>query len=229
MRNLIAGLVRELGYVDAALYVMQRIFTRISNGRLRLVKYYIYRQPLVEKPTGRGKAIKVSLADESNEKIFSVLRGKDVVRTRLADGSLCLLAEKDDDFLGFLWLRSDGYHEDEVRCHYQLMPEGNYSWDYDVYIAPKARFGFAFSRLWEEASDLLRSRGQRATISRINAFNARSIKSHERLGAVRIGKLLFLGLGRFQLMLGGFPPYLHLSFSPSSEPVVKIHVDPDSL
>ncbi len=220
-------LVKELGFLNAVLYVAHSILSRLSRGRIRLVKYYTYCQPLLQQHTGRGKAIDTFIANSDHDNIFAAPRAHGVITARLNEGSQCLMAEKRGEFLGFLWLKPDEYQEDEVRCHYLLKPTGCYAWDYDVYIVPKARLGYAFFRLWETASSHLVAQNYKATISRIDAFNVHSIRSHERLGAKRVGTLLFICIGPCQLMLGTHAPYIHLSCSVLSVPATKIYVNPD--
>jgi len=222
-------LISKLGFINAVLFVIQRILFRISAGHIRLVKYYIYGQPLITHRSGRGKKISITPAMADNDNIFAAPRRREMILARLEQGSQCLLAEKEGEFLGFLWLKRDDYQEDEVRCHYLLLPKGNYAWDYDVYVAPTARLGYAFLRLWEEAGERLAEQGIKATISRIDAFNTHSLRSHERLGARRLGWLQFICIGRYQLMLGSYAPYIHLSCSAANEPAVQVHVDPDKL
>lgn len=111
----------------------------------------------------------------------------------------------------------DAYQEDEVRVRYRL-PRADTSWDFDVWIHPDERLGWAFPRLWEAARQQLRERGVRWTCSRISAFNAASLRAHARIGHVRLGDALFVRCGGWQWMFSTVAPYFHLSCNAASFP-----------
>ena len=72
--------------------------------------------------------------------------------------------------LGYLWLKLQGYEEDEVRCRYVPVPERGTAWDFDIYVAPPYRMGRTFTRMWIAANDFLRSNGIEWTLSRISSL-----------------------------------------------------------
>ncbi|MCU0927174.1 MAG: hypothetical protein MUF44_14505, partial [Hydrogenophaga sp.] len=78
-------------------------------------------------------------------------------------------------------------------------------WDYDVYVEPRLRLGRAMARLWRAVDDDLAARGVRWSFSRINRFNAASMRAHQRLGAVEIGRVMFSVVGSLQLRRVGAP------------------------
>jgi hypothetical protein len=41
------------------------------------------------------------------------------------------------------------------------MPGGQSAWDFDIYVDPSARLGFAFGRPWDEANQLFSRMGIR--------------------------------------------------------------------
>jgi len=75
----------------------------------------------------------------------------------IRQGAICLGAFKNDELLGYAWILLGTYEEDEVRCFFVPMPEGESAWDFDIYLDPKYRIGFAFPRLWDEVNTYLRS------------------------------------------------------------------------
>jgi hypothetical protein len=114
------------------------------------------------------------------------------------------------------------YEEDDVRCLFVLEPAGEASWDFDVFVDPTARLGFAFLRLWDEANRLLSSEGVKWSISRISAFNVGSLASHRRLGLRRIASAVFVCVGPVQLMFATCRPYVHLALGAASRPVMRL-------
>ena len=147
-----------------------------------------------------------------------LLLTSDVLRFRFDQDAVCFGAFREGTIVGCLWLCLGGYHEDEVRCRYDLRPEGKAAWDFDVYVIPEARGGFAFMRLWDEANAYLRKLGVGWSLSRISAFNPGSLAVHGNLGACRIGSALFFRTGDLQLGFYSFKPYFNFTGSPDRIP-----------
>lgn len=225
MQNRLTRAAAELGWLNAATYGMSKILAKISSQRLRLFKYYFVAQPVAEKPllpAGRGRNIALRWVGRDDPVVAAFPRPPHVIRDRFDQGALCLVAEIDGRFAGFLWLLLGRYREDEVKSRFVPLPEGVAAWDFDVYVEPTYRVGFAFLRLWDEANRFLRERGVRWSVSRISAFNPGSLASHGRLGIRRIGSALFLAAGERQLMLADVAPYVHFSSSADGIPEVKL-------
>ncbi|SEK58979.1 hypothetical protein SAMN05444515_10370 [Ectothiorhodospira marina] len=125
---------------------------------------------------------------------------------------------------GYLWLLEAPYTEPEHRCTLILPP--NTAMDVDVYIARHARGSLTFARLWAEASVVLKQKGLRASICRIDTRNKTSIKAHERLGARSIGWQTFLCLGPLEVMCCRLPPYLSVTTRASPVPQIQIPTPP---
>lgn len=142
---------------------------------------------------------------------------------RFRQGAVCLGAVLDGRVIGCLWLCLGAYDEDEVRCRYVRVPEGVASWDFDVYVHPDHRTGFAFGRLWDAANALLRENGARWSASRISAFNTASLKSHAALGARPVGRATFLRMGtRLQVMVSDLSPRVNISWRADRPPSLVI-------
>jgi hypothetical protein len=60
-------------------------------------------------------------------------------------------------------------------------------------------------------------------VSRINAFNQRSMASHKSMGAQRCGRALFTCLGPLQVMVSDRRPYVALGGRP------KLHIGPNEV
>jgi hypothetical protein len=196
-----AALRAELGALDAALYLFDRAAARLSGGRVRLYKYVLVAQPVrpaAAPPRGDGATVIEGL-HAGHPAIASLPRPAAVVQERLRSGARCLVATVHGRFAGCLWYAVGSYREDEVICDYHLLPAQCCAWDFDVYVAPEFRGGRIFWRLWHAAAAAMSDQGIRWSFSRISAFNAASLRSHERLGAVPVGGVVFLRLGGLQL------------------------------
>ena len=217
--------LRRLGLAAALLYAFKRALERLSAGRARLHVYYLVAQPVSAKPAlpaNRGRSIDIREIPEQEALLLPIDRPRAVIADRFRQGARCLVASKNGHFLGCLWFKLGSYEEDEVRCLFVPSPSGQASWDFDVFVDPSARLGFAFARLWDEANLLLSSRGIGWSLSRISAFNAGSLTAHSRFGSKRVGTIGFLCRGPFQLMVSSVKPYVHVAFCRSSRPVIEV-------
>jgi hypothetical protein len=210
---------QTMGWPDGALYLASHLIAFLSFDRLHLRKYYFVSQPLPvpELPKGRGHSIQVREIDRNHPEVPNFPRPRNVISRRFDDGSRCFLATKDDAFAGYLWLKSNGYDEDEVRCRFVPQPAHATVWDFDVFVPPELRNGLAFLRLWNAAGQDAAQDGFRYSVSRIAAFNPMSLASHARLGAFPIGSAYFLNGTRWQLLFSTSPT-LRLSIGRSHTP-----------
>ncbi|MCC6198362.1 MAG: GNAT family N-acetyltransferase, partial [Burkholderiales bacterium] len=149
-------------------------------------------------------------------------RPAEVIAARFAQGARCLAAAKQGRLAGFLWFVVGPYEEDEVRARFVPEPAGAASWDFDVMVLPQYRMGRLFSYLWTRANAELAKAGVRHTMSRISAFNAGSLASHQRLGATIAGSALFVCAGRLQVMRSSLRPHWHVSWRPDQRPVLIV-------
>jgi hypothetical protein len=218
-------LVSELGFTDAGLYLLARATAKTSRGTLRVVKFYLVAQPVRQDeltPPRRGRSIVVQEADAETIRGTEFGRPAPVIEYRLAHQCRCLLARKDEHLLGFQWFSTQDYPEDEVRCLYRLEPGDRCAWDFDIYVHPEARALPTFLRLWDHCNMLLRQAGIEQSLSRIDAFNSASRRSHARLGARTIGWAVFLCAGPAQLALFSGRPWVHVSMSKGHTPQWRV-------
>lgn len=217
--------VRQLGPVNALLYLIDRALCSISCERARLFRYLLVAQPVPAKP---GEGLRPSVVSPvrevaSNDPIVAHFpRPPEVIAQRFENGARCYAAEVRERFAGYLWLSFDGYDEDEVRCRYEFTVPEVSAWDFDVYVVPEFRMGRTFVRLWDTANRELAAWGVHWSFSRISAFNPGSMAAHRRMGMYRLFAATFLCLGPVQLALLGVAPYVHLGWSPESKPVVRL-------
>lgn len=216
----------ELGLIDGLLYALKRILGRCSR-RLVLHKYYLLAQPVHEQPrlpAHRGQNILVRRLESDDPLAYGFGRSEQAVRQRYEQGAVCFGAFSGDRLVGYLWLVLGPYVEDEVRCRFVPLPAGRVSWDFDIYLDPRHRFGLAFARLWDAADAYLREHGVVWTMSRISAFNPGSLAAHQRQGALRLGSVIFLSLARCQVMLATIRPYLDVACGGDRLPEIELRL-----
>lgn len=209
-------LIRELGTRTALLYLLDRALRRFSH-RCGFFFYQFLAQPVRERPrlpTARGRAYSFRLIQTADPALNVLGRPSAVISQRFSQGAQCLMTTRGDELVGCIWFVHRTYIEDEVRVDYVLPANGACVWDFDVFVAPSERLGFLFAKQWDAFDALLKPQGVRYTISRINAFNQRSMASHRSLGAEKCGWALFLCLGSFQWMLSNRYPYIALGGRP---------------
>ena len=196
-------LTRRVGAVNAALFAVSRALERLTGGRARVVKYYFMAQPVPRdpNPSARAKGIVVEEVMEGDPRLPLFERPALELARRFAVSSRCFAAWHGETLTGFLWFTDRHYDEDEVRCTFRVIPADRAVWDLDVHVMPRYRLGRTFALLWENAFAAMRSRGVRWTLSRVSAFNADSIRAHQRLGARRTGWAIFFLFGSFQFTL----------------------------
>jgi len=220
--------LKELGPLDGALYLLSQALERWCGGA-RLYRYILVAQPVSVAPllpARRGRSIQVRPVAAGDPALAAMPLDAAVLDYRFGQGAVCFGAFQDDVMIGCQWLILGPYDEDEVRARFVPSPPGRASWDFDIYIRPDQRAGLAFARLWDTANAYLREREVAWSFSRISAFNPASIASHGRLGARRIGGATYLRAGRWQLMVCGLPPYVHLSGGDGNVPEIPLWPPP---
>ena len=215
-RQLIS-LVRELGLGASVLYLLNRLLQRINN-KYGVYYYLFVAQPLTEKPrlpVTRGKGYAFRLMVCSDLALEMLDRPPAVIRERFRRGARCLAAFKNEALVGWIWFIHECYLEDEVRVKYVLPEDGGCVWDFDVFVSESERLGFLFAKQWDAFDSMLKPQGVHHTLSRINAFNQRSLASHRSLGAKVCGRALFLRIGSLQWMLASQRPFIAFGGVPS--------------
>lgn len=215
----------ELGLPVLCLYGLHRLLERLSAGRARVVPYAFVAQPI---GSGALAAVRddprtvVGIAAPSSAVVSDFPRPPEVIRWRFESGATCYVATVKDRFAGFIWIRRDGYEEDEVRCHYLLSDPQRSVWDFDVYVTPEHRLGRTMGRLWKAVDEDLMRNGVRWSMSRISLFNSASLAAHARLGARTIYTGIFVVAGPMQLALFSRSPYVHFGVGQSSSPTLQL-------
>lgn len=221
----LSRLVEELGPGTAFLYGCDRLLRRFSP-QCGLYCYRFFAQPLSSSPrlpVTRGQSFSFRLLTGMEPILNGLGRPEAVLNNRFSQGAQCLLATKKEALVGCIWFTRGTYAEDEVRVDYLLPTAGGCVWDFDVYVTEAQRLGYLFARQWDAFDALLKPQGVRYTVSRINAFNQRSVASHQSLGAHGCGRALFLSLGPVQAMVSDRRPYLALGGRP------QLHIGPNDV
>jgi hypothetical protein len=218
----------EMGWLDGLLYLLDRVLGIVSGRRARIQKNYLVAQPVFtgrRLPSNRGTSIEIRRVAPLDPIIGEFPRPARAAPYRFNQNAICLAALHAGRFIGFIWFTIGPYQEDEFRCRFVPLPDGQSAWDFDLYVDPAHRNGIAFLKLWDEANALLASRRVRWTLSRISAFNRGSMISHTKMGARRVGVVTTLSIGSWQIAASTVPPYLHFSTGPDSFPTLLLDTD----
>jgi hypothetical protein len=218
------SVVAGLGWFTGTLYVVAIALRRFCPF-ISIEQYYVVAQPVTARrllPEKRGKGILVLQIERDHPLIPQLQRPRDEIVRRFAGGAVCFVATREDRIIGHLWVTQSPYREPVHRCKFSPQPPGRTAWDFDMWIAPDERLGLAFARLWDQCNSYLRERGVTWTCSRVSAFNPASLKAHERLGMRVMHSLIYLGAGPVELLIADVAPFLALSFSPRTFPVIEV-------
>jgi hypothetical protein len=212
----LTALTRELGVLNAGLYLFDRVLRRLGR-EAGLYHYVFVAQPLSMQPRllpARGKSFSFHCLTQASSLLDTLERPASIIHSRFDQGAECLAATRNGALVGCIWFARRRYAEDEVRVDYVLPDAGTCVWDFDVHVAPSERLGFLFARQWDAFDALLKPQGVNYSVSRINAFNQRSLASHRSLGAQDCGRALFFRWGACQLMLASMRPFVAIGGRP---------------
>ncbi len=187
-----------------------------------MTHYTFYAQPISSKKRVSEKKraqYEFEVLEQSSAILSQLDRPDEVIDMRFKQGSICLLAKKDDVFLGCIWLVKQRYIEDQIRATYFFPSHA--IWDYDVFVIPKKRLTPLFAALWDSADNWMIEQNIDKSISRILAYNSSSIKSHTSAGAKKIGWLIALSKYRLQLTFYSLPPFIHINTSGKEGPSLR--------
>jgi hypothetical protein len=160
--------------------------------------------------------------DHAHPLVSQLPRPRDEIARRFAGGAVCFLAIRENRIIGHLWATRSAYREPVHRAEFAPRPLGRTAWDFDLWIDPADRLGLAFARLWDTCNTHLREQGVTWTCSRVSAFNPESLQAHARLGMRVMHSLLYFAAGRVELLIADVAPFVALSFSPRTFPVIEV-------
>ena len=209
----------------ALLYVLHRALQALSRGRAAVVPYLLVAQPVGNTVLADVKADPATVVrriDPEDPVTAEFPRAREVIAERFAAGSACYAAFVKERFAGYIWIARARYVEDEVRCVYEIANPATGVWDFDVYVEPRLRLGRTMARMWKSVDAALAAEGIRWSFSRINRFNAASVRSHQRLGAHTIGSAVFLVFGPVELGFGRGLGLFRVSLSKKNMPRIGV-------
>lgn len=217
--------LHEFGFAAGSLYLLDRALRRISP-ELGVFVYEMMVQPITDRPLlppGLSKNLTFREIPRDDPEIALMPARADIKESRFEQGAMCLGAYQRGILIGYIWLASGEYQEDEIRCTYVLPKDYPAVFDFDLYVMPEKRMGIGFMGVWHGANRHLWDRGIRYTFSRLTRFNTASRRSHARLGWKRVGHAVFLKLWRLQLMASTLRPYLHVGVGRRSAPRLALN------
>jgi len=206
----------QIGKAATFYYIADKILqsTRIGS----IYPYYFFSQPL----EGNGKKVRLSKNFEirrikEDDPVLLSLLTSEICQYRFQQNAVCIGAFKDNHPVALLWFTPSTYHEDEVRADF-IPPESG-CWDFGVHIEPEYRLTRAFSNLWISSTEIMKEMGYTDSLSRISAFNPGSLKAHMRMGAVLLGKAIFINIGPVQFCCSTRKPRFHIALNSKSRTV----------
>lgn len=223
----VRSVIEQLGSRGAVLYLMDRASRRVGLP-LNVRSYWIVAQPVTDlTPTigRRGQAYTLRGIAEGDAALAQMPLSADTIAFRFGQDARCYGLFRCDELVAYLWLQLGPYAEDEVRGRFVPRPAGKVAWDFDVYVRPQDRMTPAFLVLWNAVNARLAQEGFGVSLSRISAFNRTSLQSHRRLGAYRIGRTDFIGLGPVQVLMSSLRPRFHVALRRTQRPDIVVEVD----
>src|SRR5688572_28392453 len=154
MVHKLVDVYREYGLVLGLFYGIDRALQRLSS-RLRLYVYQIMVQPITDKPLlpeRFAKRFEIREIKQGDPEVALMPARPDIKESRFAQNAVCLGCYRDGRLIGYFWFSYVRYEEDEARCTYLVTPEAKAIFDYDLYILPEHRMGFALAGIWHGAS-----------------------------------------------------------------------------
>ena len=195
--------IKILGLIGAASYALARLTVLlgvISWHRAIVIAVPQDRMPAMP----RGFTVREVDAAELARWTIDVTPEQQAAR--FVQGITCLGAFNRDAILtGVVWVTATGCSEGDVAL--LTNPAADGAWDTGMWIHPEHRLGRTFQALWAGVGAWLGARGLNASYSAIADYNINSLRSHRRLGMVRVSKITALRIGRWQWIAAGSQPW----------------------
>lgn len=211
----IGNIYRQLGLCNGGFYLLDQALRRLTSSRALIQRYYLVTQPVEIKtrlPRRMGARYRVKIIGANDPEVTDLNRPSAVLSSRFEQNSTCIALYEESNLVGFIWFCMDEYFEEEVNCRFRPSPAESVAWDFDIFIEPEHRNGIAFLKLWTAALEYLKSNGVQWSASQISAYLPQSIASHQRLGAVVVGRATFFRLFGLQLTIATLAPFIHIGW-----------------
>jgi len=224
-----------IGTPRLVLYGFVWLFRKLSAGAVEIHYRYIHLQAVRTEPLLKGRfrgrsnvrtlqgAELLQEFDRDDVGVFN-RPPKDFPRfkRRVERGDICIAVTRSSKTAGVLWLTFAPFDETEVKAVFVTRLSDHMAWASNIFIVDDARGGLAFAELWDGADAVLREKGIRWTADQTSAFNGPALQSHERLGAFRIGRIIYLLLGSTQITFSSLRPHFYIAGPSSEGPVFVI-------
>lgn len=220
------GLVDNLGWADALLYCIDRVFQK-AGGAVGICRYILVAQPVLTRPLlspRRAQSLAVRILQVDDELGDDTTLNRELLAKRIAAGNVCFGAFEAGRLVGFVCLGFERHDDELLHVRFIMPPTRPASWDYDFYIAPQHRLGFVYAGLWDSVFRFLHARGVEWSLSYIASTNKKSMNSQARMGAVNIGSLTVLRFGRCQAIIECRVPFVRIALGPDRP--VEVRLEP---
>ena len=224
-----------IGYSALAVYGFVWLVRKLSGGVIDVHYRYILLQGVPAGPLLKGRFqgavdIRALQGPELQREYESDRDGAfsrppvdhDRIRRRVERGDVCIAATRSSRTVGVLWLTFDTFDETEVKALFVVSRKAGMAWDSNLFIVEDARAGSLFVALWDGANQVLRDRGYRWSATQTSAFNGPSLQAHKRLGAYRIGRIVYVLIGSSQVTFSNLRPHFHVTGPSGKGPVFVI-------
>ena len=210
-----------MGPLPFAYFLLSRMLQVAFRGWIRLVVYRVYVQSLIDSQVALRSGYTLIEVNEGSDDERIAKRPEKILQLRRRLGYRCFGLRFKNEPIAYAWFATGGdYLEDEVRLRYVMADPEKTVWDFDIFVVPKSRAGWAFQQLWQGCGNRLGHEGFTDTASRIHLSNVNSILSHERLGARAVATLVVLAFGRVELLYRPWPILLRISVNKATKVMV---------
>lgn len=212
---------------------------KLSAGAVQIHYWHITIQPVRSEPLLKGRPHASSrvrvlqgadlMLEHDRDQVGAFSRPpRDLARfkRRVERGDICIAVTSGSKTEGVLWLSFEPFDETAVKAWFVVNPKERMAWASNIFIVDGARGGLIFAELWDGADAVLREKNFRWTASVTSAFNGPSLRSHERLGAYRIGRIVYVQLGSMQVTFSSVRPHFHVATRSGKGPVFLIPSPP---
>lgn len=224
-----------IGFAALVSYGFVWLVRKLSAGAVQIHYWHVRLQPVRSEPLLKGRAPATSrvralhgaelLLEFDRDQVGAFSRPpRDLPRfkRRVERGDICIAVTSGSKTEGVLWLSFEPFDETAVKTSFVVSPMDGMAWNSDMFIVDDARGGLIFAELWDGADAVLRHKGFRWTASGTSAFNGVSLQAHERLGAYRIGRIVYVLLGSLQVTFSSLRPHFHVASPSGKGPVFVI-------
>jgi hypothetical protein len=223
-----------IGISRLVLYGVVWLLRTLSAGAVDIHYRYVHLQKVRTEPLLKGRARRSNVRTLQGAELMREFERDQVgvfdrppsdfprFKRRVERGDICIAVTRSSKTAGVLWLTFGPFDETGVKAVFDVSPSDRMAWASNIFIVDDARGGLMFAELWDGADAVLRERGFRWTADQTSAFNGPALQAHERLGAFRIGRIVYVLLGSAQITVSSLRPHFHVSGPSGKGPVFVI-------